>query len=81
MWAPPTQCNVNTISAAPSSISATASWMRVRTIRFFSRASVVGADQTAWKPLASTSRETGGKTPKERRRHARRFASRRRPPG
>ena len=62
MWAPPTRCNVNTISAAPSSISATASWMRVRTIRFFSRASVVGADQTAWTSLASTSRETGGKT-------------------
>jgi hypothetical protein len=25
-------------------------------------ASVVGADQTAWKSLASTSKETGGKT-------------------
>ena len=62
MWVPPTQCNVNTISAALSSISATASWMRVRTIRFFNRTSVVGADQTASKSLASTSKETGGKT-------------------
>src|SRR5947208_11071032 len=37
---------MRTISAAASSISATTSWMMVRTMRFFSRASVVGADQT-----------------------------------
>jgi hypothetical protein len=34
------------ISAASASISATTSWIRVRTIRFLSLASVVGADQT-----------------------------------
>ena len=37
--------NENDLGAA-SSISATTSWIRVRTMRFFSRASVVGADQT-----------------------------------
>jgi hypothetical protein len=35
-----------TISEASSSISATTSWISVRTMRFFNRASVVGADQT-----------------------------------
>src|SRR5215831_17330545 len=34
-------------SAALSSISATTSWITVRTMRFLSRASAVGADQTA----------------------------------
>ena len=49
VWAPPTQWMVRTISAVASSRSATASWMTVRTIRFLSRASVVGADQTVWR--------------------------------
>jgi hypothetical protein len=34
-----------TISEVTSSRSASASWMTVRTMRFLSRASVVGADQ------------------------------------
>ena len=34
-----------------------ASWMTVRTIRFLSRASVVGADQTVWKSSASAVKE------------------------
>ena len=33
------------------------SWMTVRTIRFLSRASVVGADQTAWKSSARAAKE------------------------
>src|SRR5712664_3724314 len=35
LWAPPTQWTMRTISEAASSISATTSWMRVRTTRFF----------------------------------------------
>ena len=49
MWGPRPSATSTRSPRAPSSISATVSWMRVRTIRFFSRASVVGADQTAWK--------------------------------
>src|SRR5258706_7440851 len=46
LWAPPTQWTMRTISEAASSISATTSWTRVRTMRFLRRASVVGASQT-----------------------------------
>ena len=60
VWAPPTQCRVSTISAVSSSRSATASWMTVRTIRFLSRASVVGADQTPWRSSASVGEATIG---------------------
>ena len=42
----PTQWTMRTISEAASSISATTSWMRVGTMRFLRRASVVGASQT-----------------------------------
>src|SRR5450755_2372666 len=42
LWAPPTQWTMRTISDAASSISATTSWTRVRTMRFLRRASVVG---------------------------------------
>jgi hypothetical protein len=54
-------------SPATSSMSATTSWMTVRTIRFLKRASVVGALHTARKSPASvvkhcveTSSERGG---------------------
>ena len=46
LWAPPAQCTIRTISDAASSISATTSLIRMRTTRFFSRASVVGANHT-----------------------------------
>src|ERR1700682_158263 len=48
-----------TISDASSSISATTSWMTVRTIRFLSLASVGGADQTALRSAASAATWTG----------------------
>src|SRR6266403_1583812 len=50
---PPIQWVRRTISDASSSISATTSWMTVRTIRFLSLASVGGADQTALRSAAS----------------------------
>ena len=37
------------ISEAAASISATISWIRVRTMRFFNRASVVGPVQTVFR--------------------------------
>src|SRR6266403_1030226 len=56
---PPIQWVRRTISDASSSISATTSWMTVRTIRFLSRASVGGADQTALRSAASAATCTG----------------------
>ncbi|ACL55381.1 conserved hypothetical protein [Methylobacterium nodulans ORS 2060] len=61
VWAPPTQCSVSTISARASSRSATASWRTVRTIRFLSRASVVGADQIPRRSAASVSSAAGAR--------------------
>ena len=43
VWTPPTQWMNRTISAASVSISAITSWITVRTMRFFNRASVVGS--------------------------------------
>src|SRR6516164_4257940 len=43
VWTPPTQWMSRTISAASVSISAITSWITVRTMRFFNRASVVGS--------------------------------------
>src|SRR6516162_8534655 len=43
VWTPPTQWMSRTISAASVSISAITSWITVRTMRFFHRASVVGS--------------------------------------
>src|SRR5450830_831762 len=45
------------ISPASASISATTSWIRVRTMRFFRRASVEGAFQTIFKSSASIANE------------------------
>src|SRR3981081_2391386 len=59
LWAPPTQWTMRTISEAASSISATTSWIRVRTMRFLTRASVVGADQTVRRFDARTPSEAG----------------------
>src|SRR3954454_20961790 len=58
VWAPPAQCSTRTISAAASSRSAMASWITVRTMRFLSRASVVGADQTARRSSARAASRT-----------------------
>ena len=52
VWAPPIQWMRSTISPASVSISAITSWITVRTMRFLSRASVVGADQTALRSSA-----------------------------
>lgn len=65
LWAPPAQCTIRTISDVASSILATTSLIRIRTIRFFSRASVVGADHTvcrfeASRPNAAGSTLTAG---------------------
>ncbi|MER8944214.1 hypothetical protein NKH82_33050 [Mesorhizobium sp. M0915] len=49
VWTPPIQWIRRTISEASSSISATTSWMTVRTMRFL----VVGVDQTALGSAAS----------------------------
>src|SRR6202049_3921735 len=59
LWAPPTQWTMRTISEAALSISATTSWIRVRTMRFLTRASVVGADQTVRRLDAMTPSEAG----------------------
>ncbi len=61
VWAPPIQWTAMTISAVASSRSATASRMTVRTIRFFSRASVVGAVQTASRSSARAPKEIGSR--------------------
>src|SRR6201987_5691491 len=50
---------MRTISDAASSISATTSWTRVRTMRFLRRASVVGASQTVLRFEARTPSEAG----------------------
>src|SRR4249919_1211492 len=59
LWAPPTQWTMRTISEAASSISATTSWMRVRTMRFLRRASVVGASQTVLRFEVRTPSDAG----------------------
>ena len=53
---------VSTISAVSSSRSATTSRITVRTMRFLSRASVVGADQTALRSSARVSKEIGARS-------------------
>src|SRR5215510_9513790 len=52
VWTPPTQWMSRMLSAASVSISAITSWITVRTMRFFSRASVVGAVQTLLRSAA-----------------------------
>ena len=59
VWTPPTQWIVSTISLVVSSRSAITSLMTVRTMRFFSLASVVGAPQTACRSSASDSNDMG----------------------
>ena len=56
---PPTQWMVMTISLIASSISAMASLITVRAMRFFRRASVAGADQTDLRSWASVAKQTG----------------------
>ena len=51
-----------TISAAAGSISAITSWITMRTIRFFNRASVEGAVQTVLRSAASIASDAGSAT-------------------